>query len=350
MKSNFKKLFCIATSIIMSLSFAYAENDLNLKKYSRTIGGKNVNVVEVDLSKMNGYIALGQNRVGLVESMSQIVKTNAAKVAVNGTFFNAYAKSPELQSPNGNLINKGKLIHKYDNGTTFAISKSGKAQIARKVKTSINLIAHETNHTVGAYGINRKVGAQGIYLFTDSWGKYVGIKNGINIAVDSNNNVIKKVSGGDIGIPEGGFAINISGNSDALIRFASACSEGNQVSWDYQVEGFEDNDIMTAVGAGPMVLYNSQKITSLENYKNEGFTESKILTNGGARSAIGVKADGNVVIVTTSAKVSELGAIMLSLGCVDAMNLDGGASSGLYSNGKFLTTPGRNLSNVLYFK
>ena len=169
----------------------------------------------------------------------------------------------------------------------------------------------------------------------------------LNVA---NNNVVKKVSGADVGIPEGGFAINISGNSDALIRFASACSEGKQASWDYQVEGFEDNDIMTAVGAGPMVLCDSQKITSLENYKNEGFTESKILTNGGARSAIGVKADGNVVIVTTSAKVSELGGIMLSLGCVDAMNLDGGASSGLYSNGRFLTTPGRNLSNVLYFK
>ncbi len=352
MKKNFKKLFCITMGVamVLSLTMVNAQESSNIKRYSRNISGRNVNVVEVNMSKMSGYVALGQNKVGSVQSMSQIVKNNSAKAAVNGTFFNAYATAPEPQSPNGNLINKGKLIHKYDNGTTFAISKSGKAQIARRVKTSVNLTAHDTHHTVGAYGINRKVGAQGIYLFTDSWGNNLGIKNGINIAVDSNNIVVKKVSGENVGIPAGGFAINISGNSDSLLRFASACEVGKQVSWDYQVEGFEDNDIMTAVGAGPMVLSDSQKITSLENYKNEGFTEAKILTNAGARSAIGVKADGNVVIITTSAKVSELGGIMLSLGCRDAMNLDGGASSGLYSNGKFLTSPGRNLSNVLYFK
>lgn len=352
MKKNLKKMFCITVGMVMALSLTLvnAEESSSVKRYSRNVSGRNVNVVEVNLNNVNGYIALGQNKVGSVQTMSQLVKNNSARVAVNGTFFNAYAKSPEPQSPNGNLISKGKLIHKYDNGTTFAISKSGKAQIARRIKTSINLTAHETNHTVGAYGINRKVGAKGIYLFTDSWGSKLGIKSGINIAVDANNTVVKKVSGEDVGIPAGGFAINVSSNSDALLRFASACEVGKQVSWDYQVEGFEDNDIMTAVGAGPMVLSNSQKITNLENYKNEGFTESKILTNGGARSAIGVKADGNVVIITTSAKVSELGGIMLSLGCVDAMNLDGGASSGLYSNGTFLTTPGRNLSNVLYFK
>lgn len=352
MKKTFKKIFCITIGITMllALTIVNAQGGSEVRRYSRNISGKNVNVIEVNMNKMSGYIALGQNKVGSVQSMSQILKSNSALVAVNGTFFNAYAKAPEPQSPNGNLINNGRLIHKYDNGTTFAISKSGKAQIARRVKTSVNLTAHETNHTVGAYGINRSVGAQGIYLFTDSWGNNLGIKKGINIAVDSNNIVVKKVSGENVGIPSGGFTINISGNSDSLLRFASACEVGKQVSWDYQVEGFEDNDIMIAVGAGPMVPSDSQKITSLENYKNEGFTESKILTNSGSRSAIGVKSDGNVVIITTSAKVSELGGIMLSLGCVDAMNLDGGASSGLYSNGKFLTTPGRNLSNILYFK
>lgn len=29
------------------------------------------------------------------------------------------------------------------------------------------------------------------------------------------------------------------------------------------------------------------------------------------------------------------------------MNLDGGASSGLYYNGKYLTAPGRKISNAL---
>ena len=349
MKKNLKKLLFVSilAPMIFSLSFAQAPV---AKQYSKNIAGRNVNVVEVNMQNAKGYIAIGNNKVGSVQSMGQIVKGGSAKAAVNGTFFNAYAKAPEPQSPNGNLINKGQLIHKYDNGTTFAISHDGKAQIARKVKTNINLVAGSTGHTVGAYGINRKAGAEGIYLYTDSWGPVLKTKSGLNIIVDSSNIVQKKITGTEANIPQGRFVIHINSKSDSLMRFASACQVGSAVTWNYEVTGFKDNNIETAVGAGPMVLSGSQKITSLENYKNEGFTDSKILTNSAGRSAIGVKADGNVVIITTTAKVSELGGILLSLGCTDGMNLDGGASSGLYANGKYLTTPGRNLSNVLYFK
>jgi len=38
---------------------------------------------------------------------------------------------------------------------------------------------------------------------------------------------------------------------------------------------------------------------------------------------------------------------MINLGAVEAMNLDGGASSALYANGSIITQPGRKLSTVL---
>lgn len=41
---------------------------------------------------------------------------------------------------------------------------------------------------------------------------------------------------------------------------------------------------------------------------------------------------------------------MKKAGAYQAMNLDGGASSGLYYNGKYLTTPGRKISNALVVK
>jgi len=37
---------------------------------------------------------------------------------------------------------------------------------------------------------------------------------------------------------------------------------------------------------------------------------------------------------------------MQKLGAYNAMNIDGGASSGLYYKGKLLTIPGRDLSNA----
>ena len=104
---------------------------------------------------------------------------------------------------------------------------------------------------------------------------------------------------------------------------------------------------MTAVGAGPRLLTNG-KITV--NPKEEGFTSEKILSIRGARSAIGVKNNGTVVLVTTVATINELAQIMQKLGSYNAMNLDGGASSGLWYKGKYITSPGRLLSNVLVFK
>lgn len=352
-KTKGVKVLSLVTSLIVMISGVgvYAEQNKsasNYKTYSKVVAGRNVNVVEVSSKDMTAYLAIGQNKVGGVQPLANMAKAYSAKVAVNGTFFNAYEKQGPF-SPNGNLINKGELIHKYDNGTSFTVAKDGSPKIGR-LKTSISATAENTGHTVGVYGINRKVGAQGIYLYTDKWGTDLGIKSGINVVVNGDGNVIKKVSGENVQIPQGGFVLNISGNSEALLRFAQGCSEGSVVGWKYEVAGLENKDIMLAIGAGPMVLNNFNKITDIQSYKNEGFTESKILANSGARSAIGIKSNGNVVIVTTAAKVSELGGIMLSLGCSDAMNLDGGASSGLYANGKLITTPGRNLSNILYFK
>ncbi|MBP3887451.1 MAG: phosphodiester glycosidase family protein, partial [Cellulosilyticum sp.] len=83
--------------------------------------------------------------------------------------------------------------------------------------------------------------------------------------------------------------------------------------------------------------------------KNESFTEAKILTQVAQRSFIGVDAQGYVTIGTTSASVAQLKNIVSEMGLVSAMCLDGGASSGLYYNGSYITNPGRNISNSINF-
>ncbi|MCX7771674.1 MAG: phosphodiester glycosidase family protein, partial [Clostridia bacterium] len=80
----------------------------------------------------------------------------------------------------------------------------------------------------------------------------------------------------------------------------------------------------------------------------EGITENKMNTLRGARSFIGVTKDNMLVMGTVpNVTVKELAEIVKSMGLTNAMNLDGGASSGLYYKGRYLTTPGRKLSNAL---
>ena len=60
------------------------------------------------------------------------------------------------------------------------------------------------------------------------------------------------------------------------------------------------------------------------------------------------RKDGKLVLVSVpSATIQQMRQLMLALGCVDAFNVDGGASCGMYYNGSFLATPGRELPVTL---
>lgn len=111
---------------------------------------------------------------------------------------------------------------------------------------------------------------------------------------------------------------------------------------------FDAGLIYGAVQAGPRLLTDGKVSIDV---KTEGFRDPKILTGGGARSALGLTRDHKLILLTTGgATIPQLAQIMKSAGAYQAMNLDGGASSGLYAGGKYLTTPGRLISNALIVK
>ncbi|MGO4374729.1 phosphodiester glycosidase family protein, partial [Paenibacillus sp. MCAF20] len=105
--------------------------------------------------------------------------------------------------------------------------------------------------------------------------------------------------------------------------------------------------VHTAVAAGPRLVTNGKLAV---NPAPEGFSSSKILTDKAARSAIVVKKDGSLLLATVgAATMKQWGQIMVTLGAQQAMNMDGGASSGMYGQGKMITVPGRLISNALVF-
>lgn len=110
-------------------------------------------------------------------------------------------------------------------------------------------------------------------------------------------------------------------------------------------ERFKQGTMEGALQAGPRLVTNGK--VSIDVTK-EGFKDPKILTGGGARSALGITKDHKLILLTTGgATIPQLAEIMKQAGAYQAMNLDGGASSGLYYNGKYLTTPGRQISNAI---
>lgn len=70
------------------------------------------------------------------------------------------------------------------------------------------------------------------------------------------------------------------------------------------------------------------------------------------RTVVGIHPNGSMIIyVTTAGTLREVQNHMVSLGCIDALNFDGGSSTFLYLGGKkvFSSNEGKSYPNVLYW-
>lgn len=100
----------------------------------------------------------------------------------------------------------------------------------------------------------------------------------------------------------------------------------------------------TAVGGGPVLLQNGEiKITNNEEYKFPG----KAIHDKHPRTAMGYTKDNKLIILVIEGRNAKAGGanlvqeaqILKDLGCVEALNLDGGGSSCLLVNGKETIQP-----------
>lgn len=99
-----------------------------------------------------------------------------------------------------------------------------------------------------------------------------------------------------------------------------------------------------AVGGGPVLIRDSEiNITNNEELKFAG----KAILDRHPRTAMGYTKDGKLIILAIQgrmknaigATLTEMAEILLELGCVEALNLDGGGSSCLLVNGKETIVP-----------
>lgn len=117
---------------------------------------------------------------------------------------------------------------------------------------------------------------------------------------------------------------------------------GQKVTIQYQTSGFDWERIENVVGGGP-VLMKDGKIAVGE----EGFDKKSFVDMTHPRSAVGRTADGDIWWVTIDGRqetgsgvsLADLAAQMRRLGCVDAMNLDGGGSTTLNVLGVTVNRP-----------
>lgn len=125
---------------------------------------------------------------------------------------------------------------------------------------------------------------------------------------------------------------------EAVEKNKSAIGNGN----------IDFSDPIAVISAGPNLVLNNEIVF---DPNNTDFKEDKIRTNKAVRSAVGITKDNRLLLITGSnLTMLELAELMKSIGAVNAINLDGGASSALYCNGKIIRNAGRDLHTILTVK
>ncbi len=319
-------------------------------------GQRTVNLVRADLNDPSIKVeaAIAQNQIGRADDLKNIAEQLATAnkeviAAINGTYFSAYNGYPV---PWNTIQKQGEFIHIGNIGSVIGFSDSNQARIESmyiSIKGSTNGKWTWPNDWY-AWGFNHmREEPEAVVIFTLAYGTTTGPHDKVSVVV--RNGVITDIHTGEAMIPADGFTI-VVGDRSIMNRF----KVGNRIAYRVDTSCLQPytqqagarldwSNMKTTIGAGPTVLKNGVVTADAEA---EGFWESKIVTDRYQRSFAGITAANTLIIGTVSnVTVRELGEIAQKLNCLDAMALDSGASSSLYYRGRYLTTPGRQLSNAL---
>lgn len=302
-----------------------------------------INVVEVDMrlaKNLELTPALSSNStLKSRRTISTIAKNNNAIVALNGTYF-----KPQTGVPLGTLMIDGKIYTGpvYDR-VALGIFDNG-FDIAR---VQLNATLQGSGHTIKVDNINQpRMLSTYVLAYTPEWGSSspYAPKYGMNLLVE--DNVITKASANPIEIPQNGYVI--SGPKSILQPLLEKKDAKLTVNTNP-----EWKNVKHIISGGPYLVKDSEVYVDM--------TAQKLGAIGGRnpRSAIGYTAENNLILVAVDGRegssigmtLMELGGFMKSIGCVNAINLDGGGSTVMYVNGQVVNNPhqkgGIPLSNAI---
>ena len=303
-----------------------------------------INIVEVSPIKDNIEIepATASSTLASRTKISKIAARENAIVAINGGYF-----KPQTGTPLGTLmINKKMYTGPIYDRVAMGIFDDGydmaRVQLKAVVKTN------KGDLKIDNINQPRMLSTHAI-VYTREWGMVTppSPKYGMQIAVSDGK--IIKITTERCDIPENGFVI--VGPESRLKTIENA----RKIKLDIKLNPEWEN-VNHIISGGPYLVKNGEIYVDM--------TEQKLASVGGRnpRTAIGYTKEGNLIMLTADGRegssigltLNELANIMKGLGCINAMNLDGGGSTVMFIKGQVVNRPavqgGIPLSHTLVVK
>ncbi len=252
--------------------------------------------------------------------------------AINADFF-----SYNTGLPLGMLINDGIIDASCTTENAVAFYEDGTAYIGTPA-FSASMTVGENTYKIDH--VNKLRQPYGIYLLTERFsastrtttpGYDVVLRPAAESVFSLGQTVTATIedifpSESAIAIPEGCWILTVDNNADQKYRdVLASLAVGDVIEISATVA---DKNFMTAkyaVGGGDIILKDGRVIESPDTAK-------------APRTALGIKADGTILLYTldgrqssfsVGASVTTVAQRLLELGCVDAINLDGGGSTAI---------------------
>ena len=301
-------------------------------KMRKFYNGKPVRINIIELSKnVNKNIKIepstADSRLSSKKTISKLEQRKKAIVAINGGYF-----KPESGIPLGTLMINKKLytgpiydrvaIGFFDNGYDIA-----------RVKLNAYI---ETN--IGGFKIDNinqpRMLSTNTIVYTPTWGEYTPPtpKYGKQLVIE--NNKISSYSNSINKIPQNGYVIIGPEEKLDLIKDAKEIKLETKINPNW-------NNVNHIISGGPYIIKNSEIYIDINEEKLTA------ISGRNPRTAIGYTDDNHLILITADGRegasvgltLRELATLMKELGCINAINLDGGSSTVMYVNGKVVNKP-----------
>ena len=314
----------------------------------QAIGPFAINALRLDLTRVRLDVVHAMDEAVGLETTSSIAERLGAIAAINGGYFRT--TGTYRGDSTGTLQIDRTILSEPDRSRSavgFVTSTSTTRLVFGQIDWTAEIAVAGQKRPLD--GINRARGADEVVLFTPGFHRTtLTDDSGTEVVVRSGRVTAVHDAAGSTAIPPDGLVISARGKGREWVQTTLRKGVGVSVAMRlHPTGGGSANPWATAediLGAGPRLIASGRVDITTER-------ESMLptfATDRHPRTAIGVLADGRALLVVVDGRqpslsvgmsLDELAQLLLELGAVDAINLDGGGSTTMVVDEKVVNHP-----------
>lgn len=337
-----EKVFARTTERVVARGVVYGH-----QRRADSFGPNVVNYLKVNFALGNEVkLALAQNRIFGSEYVSTLTERFGAIAAVNGAFFSADGRPVGIVAIDGRIVSEPYAVR-------TALGLGPRGPVMERVDWRGSIFLPDGTFLASISGINRPRLTDELIVYTPDFGTRTGT-NSYGFEATVVDGVVTGLQLDNSLIPQDGVVLSGHGASRA---FFSQLSVGDEINIQIQLTpAWLEQGIGQIIGGGPRLVRDGQLAVNGE----EELFRDDVLRGRAPRTAIGITEDGQLLLVTVNGRqpnisvgmtLAELGTLLMELGAVQAMNLDGGGSTTMVIHDLVLNLPSdgkeRPVSNAI---